>query len=198
MPPGAGGKWARSAAFWFVASGIEIDMSPRKLIIWIFIMQEARAVSSCTRVAKLPRNNCLITSQMMDLRDGDKSVADLMSMGQQLLGRNQVMEGVPELIPDVQIEGTFPDGTKLPTVHSPIAPEDGDLELALAGSFLPVPSLETFQRCSPADVGEYVPGEVMPCETSGDIEINAGASLIEIEVANTGDRPIQGRDLFTF
>ena len=53
-------------------------------------------------------------------RDG-RSVAELMSYGTTLLSRGDVMEGVPELIPDVQVEATFPDGTKLVTVHSPIA-----------------------------------------------------------------------------
>jgi urease subunit gamma len=53
-------------------------------------------------------------------RDG-RSVAELMSYGTTLLSRADVMEGVPEMIPDVQVEATFPDGTKLVTVHSPIA-----------------------------------------------------------------------------
>jgi urease subunit gamma len=53
-------------------------------------------------------------------RDG-RSVAELMSYGTTLLSRAEVMEGVPEMIPDVQVEATFPDGTKLVTVHSPIA-----------------------------------------------------------------------------
>jgi urease subunit gamma len=52
-------------------------------------------------------------------RDG-RSVADLMSFGTTLLGRDQVMEGVPEMIPEIQVEATFPDGTKLVTVHHPI------------------------------------------------------------------------------
>jgi urease subunit gamma len=52
-------------------------------------------------------------------RDG-RSVAELMSFGTTLLSRADVMEGVPEMIPDVQVEATFPDGTKLVTVHSPI------------------------------------------------------------------------------
>ena len=53
-------------------------------------------------------------------RDG-KTVAELMSFGTTLLSRDDVMEGVPEMIPEVQVEGTFPDGTKLVTVHTPIA-----------------------------------------------------------------------------
>lgn len=52
-------------------------------------------------------------------RDG-KSVADLMSYGTTLLGREDVMDGIAELIPDIQVEATFPDGTKLVTVHNPI------------------------------------------------------------------------------
>jgi urease gamma subunit len=52
-------------------------------------------------------------------RDG-KTVAELMSFGTTLLSRNDVMDGIPEMIPDVQVEATFPDGTKLVTVHSPI------------------------------------------------------------------------------
>ena len=52
-------------------------------------------------------------------RDG-RSVAELMSYGTQLLTRDQVMEGVPEMIPEIQVEATFPDGTKLVTVHHPI------------------------------------------------------------------------------
>ena len=53
-------------------------------------------------------------------RDG-RTVADLMSYGAELLTRNDVMEGIPEMIPEVQVEATFPDGTKLVTVHNPIA-----------------------------------------------------------------------------
>src|SRR4051812_26253549 len=62
------------------------------------------------------------------IRDG-RSVAELMDLGRRLLGRRQVMSGVPEMVAEVQIEGTFPDGTKLVTVHHPIAAEDGDLSL---------------------------------------------------------------------
>ena len=52
-------------------------------------------------------------------RDG-RTVADLMSWGSTILTRDDVMEGIPEMIPDVQVEATFPDGTKLVTVHEPI------------------------------------------------------------------------------
>ena len=56
---------------------------------------------------------------MEGARDG-KSVAQLMADGTQILTRDQVMEGIPEMIPDIQVEATFPDGSKLVTVHNPI------------------------------------------------------------------------------
>ena len=67
-----------------------------------------------------PEAIAIITYEIMEgARDG-RSVADLMSFGTTLLARADVMEGVPEMIHDVQVEATFPDGTKLVTVHNPI------------------------------------------------------------------------------
>jgi urease subunit gamma len=67
-----------------------------------------------------PEAVALITAAIMEgARDG-KSVAALMSEGKTVLSRADVMEGIPEMIPDIQIEATFPDGTKLVTVHQPI------------------------------------------------------------------------------
>src|SRR4029079_15788621 len=91
-----------------------------------------------------PEAVALIAAVTLELiRDGH-SVAELMDLGRKLLGRQQVMPGVAEMIHEVQVEGTFPDGTKLVTVHHPIAALDGDLKLALFGSFLPVPPLSIF------------------------------------------------------
>src|SRR5512142_2100923 len=91
-----------------------------------------------------PEAVALIATQLLELiRDG-RSVSELMDLGRRMLGRRQVMAGVPDLVPEVQVEGTFPDGTKLVTVHAPIVAEDGDLALALYGSFLPVPALALF------------------------------------------------------
>src|SRR5262245_56747674 len=93
-----------------------------------------------------PESVALIATQLLEfIRDG-RRVAELMNLGRQFLGRNQVMTGVPEMITEVQVEGTFPDGTKLVTVHHPIASEDGNLELALYGSFLPCPPLAFFKE----------------------------------------------------
>jgi len=67
-----------------------------------------------------PEAVALITSEILELiRDG-RSVAELMSYGATLLTREDVMPGVPEMLTELQIEGTFPDGTKLVTVHQPI------------------------------------------------------------------------------
>ena len=67
-----------------------------------------------------PESIAIITYEILEgARDG-KSVAELMSYGTTILKREDLMEGVPEMIHDVQVEGTFPDGTKLVTVHNPI------------------------------------------------------------------------------
>lgn len=67
-----------------------------------------------------PESIALITYEILEgIRDG-RSVAELMSFGTTILARKDVMEGVPEMIHEVQVEGTFPDGTKLVTVHNPI------------------------------------------------------------------------------
>ena len=127
----------------------------------------------------------LIATVVLELiRDGTWSVAQLMATGQKLLGRRQVMPGVAELIPEVQIEGTFPDGTKLVTVHHPIGAEDGDLSLALYGSFLPVPDLSLFH-----DAPSLTPGEVVTAP--GTIAMNDGRPTVELTVTNLADRPIQ-------
>jgi urease subunit gamma/beta len=132
-----------------------------------------------------PEAVALIATVLLELiRDG-RSVAELMDVGRRLLGQRQVMEGVAGLIAEVQVEGTFPDGTKLVTVHDPIVLEDGDLALALYGSFLPVPSLELFGAPAVA----VAPGALEVSEAP--IEINAGRRTIVLDVVHVGDRPIQ-------
>lgn len=132
-----------------------------------------------------PEAVALIAAVILELiRDG-KSVAELMNVGRQLLGRNQVMAGVPDMIDDVQVEGTFPDGSKLVTVHHPIARENGDLKLALYGSFLPVPDTSAFKPVG----DEIVPGSVEILE--GEIELNSGRRATRLPVTNLGDRPVQ-------
>ena len=67
-----------------------------------------------------PESVALITAELLEgIRDG-RSVSELMAFGATILRRDEVMEGVPEMVDEVQVEGTFPDGTKLVTVHQPI------------------------------------------------------------------------------
>ena len=134
-----------------------------------------------------PETVSLIATQLLEfIRDG-RGVAELMDLGRQFLGRRQVMAGIPEMIHEVQVEGTFPDGTKLVTVAHPIASEDGNLELALYGSFLPVPDLKVFEETAAAEA--VVPGESFP--QSGEIVLNEGRDVVSLSVTNQGDRPIQ-------
>jgi urease subunit gamma/beta len=133
-----------------------------------------------------PEAVALISTQLLELiRDG-RSVSELMDVGRRMLGRAQVLPGVPELLAEVQVEGTFPDGTKLVTVHHPIALEQGDLTLALYGSFLPVPAPSAF----PAPIESVpAPGEVLI--QPGELTLNAGRPSRSLAVENRGDRPIQ-------
>ncbi len=133
----------------------------------------------------------LLASQILELiRDG-RSVAELMDVGRRILGRAEVMPGVPEMIHEVQVEGTFADGSKLVTLHHPIALEEGDLALALYGSFLPLPDRALFARTDDEASGARppVPGEIFLA--ARDIAINAGRPRVDMRVTNTGDRPIQ-------
>jgi len=134
-----------------------------------------------------PESIALIATQLLELiRDG-RRVAELMDLGRQLLGRRQVLAGVGEMVAEVQVEGTFPDGTKLVTVHHPIAAENGDLNLALYGSFLPVPELSIFE-----DGASAAPHEPGACATLDEhLILNAGREAQALSVTNLGDRPIQ-------
>ena len=130
----------------------------------------------------------LIATQLLEfIRDG-RSVADLMDLGRRFLGTDDVLDGIADMVDEVQVEGTFPDGTKLVTVHCPIVAEHGDHALALYGSFLapPVPAAAVGQAAA-ALAG--APGEILTA--GGQITLNDGRAAIALTVANTGDRPIQ-------
>ena len=140
-----------------------MQLTPRekdKLLIAMAAMVARRRLE---RGAKLnyPEAIALITDTVVEgARDG-RSVAELMEAGAHVLTADQVMEGIAEMIHDIQVEATFPDGTKLVTVHHPI------------------------RGAASADV----PGEVVTGE--GEIVFNEGAERVVLTVANTGDRPIQ-------
>jgi urease subunit gamma len=100
-----------------------MELTPRekdKLLIFTAALLAERRKARGLRL-NYPESVALISAAIMEgARDG-KTVANLMSDGKTVLKRDEVMEGVPEMIPEIQVEATFPDGTKLVTVHQPIA-----------------------------------------------------------------------------
>jgi urease subunit gamma/beta len=140
-----------------------MNLTPREKDKLLIAMAAVVARRRLERGVKLnhPEAVALITDLVVEgARDG-RSVADLMEAGAHVLAPGQVMDGVAEMIHDVQVEATFPDGTKLVTVHHPIRGESAAL----------------------------VPGEVVTL--AGDIVMNEGRETLALTVANTGDRPIQ-------
>jgi urease subunit gamma/beta len=138
-------------------------LTPREKDKLLIAMAAQVARNRLARGVKLnhPEAIALITDFVVEgARDG-RSVAELMQAGANVLTADQVMPGIAEMIPDIQVEATFPDGTKLVTVHHPI------------------------RGAASADV----PGTVTT--VPGEIVFNGGADRTVIEVANTGDRPIQ-------
>jgi len=138
-------------------------LTPRekdKLLIAMAAMVARRRLERGVKLNH-PEAVALITDFVVEgARDG-RSVAELMDAGAHVLTADQVMEGVASMIHDVNIEATFPDGTKLVTVHHPIRGAD-----------------ET-----------HAPGEMLA--EPGEIVMNEGRETTTVEVSNTGDRPIQ-------
>ena len=99
-----------------------MELTPRekdKLLVFTAALLAERRLARGLKL-NYPEAVAFITAAILEgARDG-RSVADLMGFGATILRRDQVMEGVPEMIPEIQVEGTFPDGTKLVTVHNPI------------------------------------------------------------------------------
>ncbi|QIJ73981.1 urease subunit gamma [Methylobacterium sp. NI91] len=112
-----------------------------------------------------PEAVAIITDEILEgARDG-RSVADLIGWGSTILTTGDVMPGVASMMPILQVECVFPDGTKLVTVHEPIRAAEG------------------------AEPETLEPGAILPAE--GEIELAAGRPRVTIEVVNTGDRPVQ-------
>jgi len=99
-----------------------VHLTPReqdKLLVFV-AAEVARRRRARGLKLNYPEALALITADILEgIRDG-RSVSELMEFGLTILGRDDVMEGVPEMLEEVQVEGTFPDGTKLVTVHHPI------------------------------------------------------------------------------
>ena len=140
-----------------------MNLTPRekdKLLIAMAAMVARRRLERGVKLNH-PEAVALITDFVVEgARDG-RSVADLMQAGAHVITADQVMDGIAALIHDVQVEATFPDGTKLVTVHEPIR--------------------------GAADVMK--PGQVTTLP--GDLIMNEGRESLTLTVANTGDRPIQ-------
>jgi urease subunit gamma/beta len=140
-----------------------VNLTPREKDKLLVAMAAIVARNRLARGVKLnhPEAIALITDFVVEgARDG-RTVAELMEAGATVLKADQVMPGVPEMIHDIQVEATFPDGTKLVTVHHPIRGAASD----------------------------DVPGTVTTPD--GEIVFNEGAERTVLTVANTGDRPIQ-------
>lgn len=120
-----------------------------------------------------PEAVAIIADEILEGAREGRSVADLIAYGSTLLTEDDVLPGVADLLPMLQVEGPFPDGTKLVTVHQPIR----------AGN-----------EARPADA--LVPGELLAAD--GDIELNVGRAKVVLTAMNTGDRPIQVGSHFHF
>jgi urease subunit gamma/beta len=167
-----------------------MHLSPRDLEK---LMLHGAGVVAQKRLARGLRLNypeavALLATQILEFIREGRSVAELMDLGRRILGRAHVMTGVADMLVEVQVEGTFPDGTKLVTIHTPIALEEVDLSLALYGSFLPLPAAETFVRLPRLEAAP-TPGEIFVAP--GTLTLNDGREAVEIVVRSVGDRPIQ-------
>jgi urease subunit gamma/beta len=121
-----------------------------------------------------PEAAAIIADEILEGAREGRSVADLIGFGSTILSTDDVMPGVAEMMPVLQVEGTFPDGTKLVTVHEPIRPG----------------------KAAVAENERVRPGEIIAAE--GDIEINAGRRRATVKAVNTGDRPVQVGSHFHF
>ncbi|KAK3397837.1 putative urease [Sordaria brevicollis] len=136
----------------------------------------------------------LIANNLQELiRDGNHTVADLMALGATMLGRRHVLPEVTSTLHEIQVEGTFPSGTYLVTVHNPISTDDGDLARALYGSFLPIPpnddSVFPLPQAAAYEATKQ-PGAVV-CVKDSKVKLNEGRKRISLRVTSKGDRPIQ-------
>jgi urease subunit gamma/beta len=138
-----------------------------------------------------PETVALIASQLLEfIREGE-SVAVLMDKGKKIIGTGQVLPGVADLVDEVQVEGTFPDGVKLVTVHHPVCSPRGEWALYGSGLESLPPPKRAASSSSPEEkiFFESVPGEYLLREEP--LILNAGREAIELDVTNLGDRPIQ-------
>ncbi|RMJ26055.1 Urea amidohydrolase [Aspergillus sp. HF37] len=122
-----------------------------------------------------------------------------MSLGRRILGRRHVLPSVCSTLSVIQLEGTFATGTHLVTVDLPIGSDDGDLEMALYGSFMPVPPEDAFPAIEESEYDTMkMPGAILPSPAKGNVELNPGRKRVQVRVTNKGDRPVQVGSHFHF
>lgn len=118
------------------------------------------------------------------------SVVELMKLGQNILGRRHVQPSVVGTLKQMQVEGTFETGTHLITIHDPISTDNGNLRMALYGSFLPVPDKDPFPEVNQADFDpSSMPGAVRPM-AGDDIVLYKDRPMMQLTVVNKGTRAI--------
>ncbi|KAG5917500.1 Urease, partial [Claviceps africana] len=172
-----------------------MHLSPRELDKLVITQLGLLAQRRLARGVRLNHSEAtaLIANNLQELiRDGHHSVAHLMKLGATMLGRRHVLPAVCSTLREIQVEGTFPMGTYLVTVHNPISTDDGDLERALYGSFLPVPDQAAFP---PLPDSEYLlerqPGAVVAVRGTVALNQNPARARRRLRVTSRGDRPIQ-------
>ncbi|KAI4290286.1 MAG: hypothetical protein L6R35_000449 [Caloplaca aegaea] len=163
-----------------------------KLVISQVGLLAQRRLARGVKLNQTEAIQALIANNLHELiRDGNHSVADLMALGKTMLGRRHVLPSVVDSLTELMVEGTFPSGTYLVTVHHPISSDDGDLEKALYGSFLPIPPADLFPVPNPADYHAHkMHGAVIPVK-KGNIVLREGRKRKSLRVSSKGDRPIQ-------
>lgn len=92
----------------------------------------------------------------------------------------------------IQLEGTFPTGTHLVTVDLPIGSDTGNIEMALYGSFFPLPAADAFPALEETEYETMkMPGAIIPSSTLGNVVLNPGRKRVRVKVTNRGDRAVQ-------
>ncbi len=165
-----------------------MDLSPRekdKLLLFTAALLAERRKARGLKL-NYPEAVAYISAAILEgARDG-RSVAELMGAGAELLTENDVLPGVAELIPEVQVEATFPDGTKLVTVHAPIRPV---ARSAAEASAAEASAAEASAAEASGGEASVATGALETAE--GELELNVGRKTLRLSVKNTGDRPVQ-------
>ncbi|KAJ2759797.1 Urease [Coemansia sp. BCRC 34490] len=201
-----------------------MKLLPREVDKLLLVQAGAVAQRRLSRGVRLnaTETTALVATVLVELiRDGEHSVSDLQAIGQRIVGLRHVQAAVPQMVAEVQVEGTFRDGTFLVTVHNPVCTVDGDLALALYGSGIQIGqgadrvkriAVDGDKDAERAAAVARLNDELFPwteeaakefepdneaaaagqvVPAAGVIQINQGRARIAVRVTNHGDRPVQ-------